>query len=172
MDKYVDRILDEFGIKKNSLEERGLHRYKEPLNLEIIQTDNNGKNHYLNPEAAHAWREMKSSALIDGIELIIVSAFRSIDYQAEIIRKKLDKGLSIEEILKVSAAPGYSEHHTGRAIDITSPNSPILEEYFEFTPAFEWLNKNADKFNYYLSFGKNNSQGYLYEPWHWCYVKK
>ena len=47
--------------------------------------------------------------------LLIVSGFRSIEYQASLIRKKLNAGQSVSEILQVNAAPGFSEHHTGRA---------------------------------------------------------
>jgi D-alanyl-D-alanine carboxypeptidase len=169
MSRHIDSILTECAIEKDHLELRGLCRYEEPSKLELIQVDENGRNHYLTPEAASAWKDMKSAALKDEIDIYIVSAFRSIDYQAEIIKKKLDKGLSIEEILKVSAAPGYSEHHTGRAIDIATPNGAILTEEFELTDAFKWLARNAHNFNYYLSFGRDNKQGYLYEPWHWCY---
>ncbi len=171
MNKSIDEILIECNINQDLLTNRGLCRYEDAIELEIVQIDNNERQHHLIPEAAQAWIEMKESALKNGIELIIVSAFRSIDYQTGIIKRKLEKGLDINEILKVSAAPGYSEHHTGRAIDITTPNGPILEEDFEFTPAFKWLEENANKFNFYLSFPKNNSQGYLYEPWHWCYKK-
>ena len=169
MDKCIDSILIQCGIDKEILEARGLCRYVEPSELEIIQIDANGRNHYLTHEAASAWKDMKNAALNDGIKIYIVSAFRSIDYQAEIIKKKLDRGLSIDEILKVSAAPGYSEHHSGRAIDIATPNGTILTEEFELTDAFKWLEKNANNFGYTLSFGRDNKQGYLYEPWHWCY---
>lgn len=169
MDKDIDSILIECGIDKNILESRGLCKYVEPTNLEVVQLDANGRVHYLISEAVLAWKEMQKAAINDGIDLYIVSAFRSIYYQTEIIKKKLDRGLSIDEILQVSAAPGYSEHHTGRAIDIATPNGAVLTEEFELTDAFKWLEKNANKFGYHLSFGRGNKQGYLYEPWHWCY---
>lgn len=67
----------------------------------------------------------------DGVAVRIVSAFRSVDRQAEIVRDKLARGLSLEAILCVSAPPGYSEHHSGRAVDVTTEGMPPLEVEFE-----------------------------------------
>ena len=72
----------------------------------------------MTPQAARAWFQMKDAAAASGIELQAVSAFRSVEYQAGIIRKKLDAGQSMTQILKVSAAPGYSEHHTGYLLQV------------------------------------------------------
>jgi D-alanyl-D-alanine carboxypeptidase len=121
------------------------------------------------PDAAKAWRSMVESAAADKIVLQAVSAYRSVDYQAGIIRKKLDKGQPVEEILRVSAAPGFSEHHTGRAIDITTPGSEVLEEEFEESDAFAWLTEHAGKYGFHLSFPRNNPHGVAYEPWHWAW---
>ena len=73
----------------------------------------------------------------------------------------------IEDILKVSAAPGYSEHHSGRALDITTPGYDVLEEVFEASPAFRWLEKNASHYRFRLSYPRDNPHGVVYEPWHW-----
>ncbi len=70
---------------------------------------------------------------------------------------------------EVSAPPGYSEHHTGYAIDIGDGKVPAtnLETSLTDTPAFGWLEKNAAKYSFELSFPENNPQGISYEPWHW-----
>ena len=112
---------------------------------------------------------LAAAALADGVILKIVSAFRSAERQAEIVRAKLERGLSLDAILEVSAPPGYSEHHTGRAIDITTDGVPALELEFERTAAFRWLSANAALFGYSLSYPKDNPHGYAYEPWHWCH---
>ena len=57
----------------------------------------------------------------DGVTLLIVSGYRSIDYQARLIRKKINAGQSVSEILAVNAAPGHSEHHTGRGCRYRDP---------------------------------------------------
>jgi len=130
-----------------------------------------GRREYLlAPTAAAKWREMSAAALTDGVVIKIASAFRSVDRQAEIIRAKLAEGLSLDAVLCVSAPPGYSEHHSGRAIDVTTDEGVApLEPEFERTRAFRWLSKNAGRFGFFLSYPAENPYGYDYEPWHWCF---
>ena len=115
---------------------------------------------------------MHVAASEDGIELHLVSAFRSASYQLEILRRKLDQGQSIDEILKVSAAPGYSEHHSGRVVDLTTPGYAALEEEFETSAAFAWLRRNAANYGFHLSYPRGNPHGIAYEPWHWCWTRR
>lgn len=122
--------------------------------------------------AATAWRSMHAAALAANITLLPLSGFRSIARQAEIIRAKLAGGRSIESILGVIAAPGYSEHHTGRALDIGSPDCKPLEECFGETAAFAWLAAHARSFQFTLSYPRDNQHGISYEPWHWCWQKQ
>ena len=81
----------------------------------------------------------------------------------------MQQNQTIEQILKVNAAPGFSEHHSGRAIDIGTPNEPAAEESFESTDAFKWLCQNASMFGFQLSYPRNNPHKINYEPWHWCW---
>lgn len=164
--------LEELGISYDKLRMRGLHPYPEAKSLQVAETGEDGREHLLIPEAAEAWRELKLSAAQDGVILFIVSAFRSVARQAEIIDRKLKSGLDIEEIIRVNAPPGYSEHHTGRAVDLSSPGVQPLEVEFETTPAFTWLQQNAGQFGFVLSYPPGNREGYQYEPWHWCYHQK
>ncbi|VAW37601.1 D-alanyl-D-alanine carboxypeptidase [hydrothermal vent metagenome] len=143
--------------------------YCESCQLTAAETDIFNRNTLLHPVAKRAWQQMQAAALNDKIILQIISAYRSLDYQKQLISHKLAKGLLIEEILRVNTLPGFSEHHTGCAIDIGSPKHPVLESEFDQSPAFSWLNKNAKKFNFYLSYPKHNNTGITYEPWHWCY---
>jgi D-alanyl-D-alanine carboxypeptidase len=85
---------------------------------------------------------------------------------------KPSEGKSQQNEPTVSAPPGYSEHHTGYAIDIGDAAAPAtnLSPKFEQTKAFKWLNANAARFSFEMSFPKNNPQGVSYEPWHWRYV--
>jgi len=75
-------------------------------------------------------------------------------------------------ILAVSAAPSYSEHHSEHAIDITSPGYAALEEEFERSPAFAWLQRRAGEFGFTLSYPRGNRHGIAYEPWHWCWSRR
>ena len=114
---------------------------------------------------------MKARAENEGVLLNIVSAFRSVDRQKEIIQRKIDNGGRIEEILKICAAPGYSEHHSGRALDLTTHGCEPLTEEFDKTDAFNWLQGNAHLFSFRLSYPKGNKYGIAYEPWHWALRK-
>ncbi|MBN8502122.1 MAG: D-alanyl-D-alanine carboxypeptidase family protein, partial [Sphingomonadales bacterium] len=116
-----------------------------------------------------AWKMMKQAAATEGIEVFIISAHRSIERQAAIVRRKLDAGEALTSILQVCAPPGYSEHHSGRAVDIGTPEAQSLTVDFESTPAFAWLMANASGYGFRLSYPISNPQGYIYEPWHWCW---
>ena len=162
-------VLAEFAISPALLAQRGLEICREPLQLVTVEIDPDGREHQLVPAAAAAWIRMANAASADGVVLRIASAFRTLDRQAAIIRRKLERGASIEQILCVSAPPGYSEHHSGRAVDVYTAGSPPLEPEFEQTEAFRWLSSHASKYGFALSYPRDNQQGYSYEPWHWCY---
>jgi D-alanyl-D-alanine carboxypeptidase len=166
----VRSVLAALRISLAALEARSLVLHPEATDLVVAETDESGKEYLLTPAAANAWRSMKSAASAEGIGIAIVSAFRTIDRQAEIVRRKLDRGLSLEAILCVSAPPGFSEHHSGRAVDVTTEGVRPLDAEFEQTAAFDWLSRNAGRFGYSLSFPAGNRYGYAYEPWHWCFV--
>jgi D-alanyl-D-alanine carboxypeptidase len=159
------------GVPHDYAHARKLSRVREPSRLEFIGYDTQNRAQWLGPRAARAWMRMRDAAAQDGIELQVVSAFRSVEYQFGILKRKLDRGETIAEILRVSAAPGYSEHHSGRALDITTPGFAALEEEFEHSPAFAWLKKNARQFGFRLSYPRRNPHGIAYEPWHWCWVR-
>ena len=165
----VEALLEELGVPADVIGARRLALQEEARELELIGVGDDGREHFLVPAAARAWREMRDAARADGIPLGVVSAFRTLERQADIVRGKVACGLSLETILAASAPPGYSEHHTGRAIDVTTSGVRPLEEEFENTPAFEWLERNAARFGFTLSFPRGNACGFIYEPWHWCF---
>jgi zinc D-Ala-D-Ala carboxypeptidase len=172
LDQYAARVeamLRELAIPATLIVERALPMVYEPQELVVAETAPEEREHLLVPLAATAWREMSAAARADGITLQIVSAFRGIERQGEIIRRKLALGISLDQILAVSAPPGYSEHHSGCAVDLNTPGSPPLEPTFEDTDAFRWLAGRAALFGFRLSFPRGNQFGYAYEPWHWCF---
>ena len=127
----------------------------------------------MSEEAAVALMKMIYAARDDGVWLVPVSGFRDISKQKLLFESQIQRRGSIEAASKVSAPPGYSEHHTGYAIDLTDgsilPSKDITYE-FEQSPSFRWLKKHAQDFNFEISFLPNNSQGVMYEPWHWRYI--
>ena len=161
--------LATLGISVESIAAGGLRECGEATELECAEIGPDGREHLLVPAAAEAWRRLRSAAISDGITLFIVSGFRSIDRQAEIVRLKLDTGTAVEDILTVCAPPGFSEHHTGRAVDLSTPGSQALEVEFDQTTAYAWLKRRAEEFGYRLSYPIGNPSGYQYEPWHWCF---
>jgi D-alanyl-D-alanine carboxypeptidase len=165
----IRAIFAELGISTDLVDARRLPLCAEAEELEVAEIGGDGREYRLTPPAAAAWRRMKDAAGAEGIVLKLVSAFRSVDRQVEIVREKLAQGANVEQILSASAPPGYSEHHTGRAIDITTDGSPPLDEEFAATAAFGWLAANAARFGFVLSFPRGNRYGYQYEPWHWCH---
>ena len=167
--QHIRRTLRELGAAEDLVRSRRLPVHSDARRVVPVGLGTDGRDKFLAPQAAQAWHAMRAAAQADGIELLLVSAFRSFDFQLALIRAKLAKGRSIDEIFTVNAPPGCSEHHTGRAIDIGYAGTPPLEEDFEKTPAFEWLTQRAGGFGYSLSFPRNNRFGYLYEPWHWCH---
>ena len=143
--------------------------FAEAKDLRPVGRDVQGREARLAPAAALAWEQMCADALREGVPLLLVSAFRSVGRQREIVRRKLESGQALAEILKVSAYPGFSEHHTGCAVDVAAPDGPRLTEAFAGTPQFRWLSEHAHEYGFALSYPKGNKQGLAYEPWHWCW---
>jgi len=140
-------------------------------NLEYIGKDIYGRKQYLSTDAANAWKNMKKAATSSGINLFFVSGFRSYSYQASIFKRKIGKGILIEDILKYNKLPGYSEHHSGRAIDITSSESTGLSDDFVNTDEYRWLLENCDRFGFRLTYKEGNNTDIMFEPWHWYYYR-
>ncbi|MES2072335.1 MAG: M15 family metallopeptidase [Pseudomonadota bacterium] len=167
----MNPVLEQLGIWQSLLDARGFVAQEEARQLQLAETSEDGREYLLTPFTTAAWHRMKIVAQRDGIALVMVSAYRSVQRQMEIVQGKLDEGQQIADILTVVAPPGYSEHHTGRAVDIGSDeDTPELEVEFETTAAFSWLTQHAGTFGFTMSYPKGNSSGYQYEPWHWCFT--
>ncbi|WP_435013115.1 M15 family metallopeptidase [Xanthomonas arboricola] len=145
----------------------GLSLVAEPAALHFAGRDRFARPLWLSAGASRAWRQMQADAARAGVLLDALSGYRSHDYQLAIFERKLARGLTVPQILAVNTAPGFSEHHSGDALDIGTPGEPPVEESFETTPAFAWLRDNADRFGYRLSYPRDNPYGIIYEPWHW-----
>lgn len=137
--------------------------------LEVVDVDLEGRPFILTAEAAIAWRKMRDAANAEKITINPASGFRSYLYQKKLIEKQLTTGRPLEDILKATAAPGYSEHHSGRAIDLCT-EIHVLEEEFHLTKTYQWLSERAGQFNFRLSFPQNNQFGMIFEPWHWFFI--
>jgi D-alanyl-D-alanine carboxypeptidase len=126
----------------------------------------------LRSEAARDLLAMQRAAAIDGVDLRVISAFRSVALQNGLFFDvKAERNQSPRSRAKVSAPPGFSEHSTGYAVDLGDARQPDtdLSESFEQTAAYRWLAANANRHHFSLSFPRDNPQGVSYEPWHWRY---
>lgn len=168
--QHIASLLAELGIPASYAAESGMQLHVEAAELASVGLDMYGREQRLTPATAIAWKNMQAAAAAAGEELLLVSGFRSVERQKEIWMGKLQKGQTVSQILAVNAAPGYSEHHTGRAIDIATSGQPPLTEAFEATSAYRWLAAHGSAFGFTMTYPRNNSYGVVYEPWHWAFT--
>ena len=129
----------------------------------------------LDKKVAEHYEKMYAAAEKDGIKLTPCSGYRSYELQERNYNRKIEffegQGFSTEEA-KVKAAtiimpPGSSEHNLGYAMDII-----CVEEWFEGTEEFKWLQENAADYGFIMRYPKDKQDitKVIYEPWHWRYV--
>ena len=123
---------------------------------------------YLNNECATYYIKMALDAKEMGYNLRIISAYRTLEYQENLYNNYVKQdGINVADTY--SARPGFSEHHTGLAIDID--NTILSYTNFENTKEFDWVINNAYKYGFILRYPKKEDiTGYIYEPWHFRYV--
>ena len=118
---------------------------------------------YINKQALYNFRLMVDDAKKEGIDLVLYSAYRSYEKQESLWTTEF----SFENMYL--AVPGYSEHHTGLALDISTTGDGLTKEK---TKAYTYLKDNAHRFGFILRYqeGKEKITGYNFEPWHYRYV--
>ncbi|ODU95396.1 MAG: hypothetical protein BGP23_08420 [Lysobacterales bacterium 66-474] len=158
------------GVPADYAAKHNLLPQPEARDLVPVPRDVYGRKVEMVAPAADALKAMFAAAARDGVKLETVSGFRSMDYQTGLIRRKLKKGMTIGKALSINAVPGYSEHQTGCAVDLTTPGVPAADGSFSQSKAFAWLQKHGAEYGFHLSFPPGNQYGYEYEPWHWRYI--
>ena len=123
---------------------------------------------------------MIAAAKADGVSIFVCSAYRTVEYQQGLFQRKINqykaKGYSEQEAYDIAktivAIPGTSEHHTGLAVDISTPQYTTLDEGFGDTVAFAWLKEHCAQYGFIMRYptGKTEITGIIYEPWHYRYV--
>lgn len=157
--KDLEKLLGHFAYTEAPLQE-----------LQPIAANGNIRMRSL---AAQEFQAMVRAARASGVILVPISGFRSIQEQQHVyFDVQAQRGQTVTKRAEVSAPPGYSEHHTGYAVDIGDGATPAtnLNPNFDKTRAFQWLSANAARFHFEMSFPKDNPQGVSYEPWHWRFV--
>lgn len=136
-----------------------------PIEKEFLYSE--GELEYLHAQVMPFFEEMVRDAKDDGVDLYVVSAFRSFNEQ-----KSLKSAYTVtygSGANTFSADQGYSEHQLGTTIDFTTKGINGGLSGFDTTPAFTWLTENAHRYGFVLSYPKGNAY-YIYEPWHWRFV--
>ncbi|HEY4526280.1 MAG TPA: M15 family metallopeptidase, partial [Candidatus Paceibacterota bacterium] len=100
--------------------------------------------------------------------IYVNSAYRSFDEQLA-LKGQYSVSYGAGTANQFSADQGYSEHQLGTTLDFTTTGLSGGLAGFDQTPAYDWLEKNAYKYGFVLSYPEGN-QYYMYEPWHWRFV--
>lgn len=148
-----------------------LNEHYTPEKIEKIESEYSAvaADQYLESRVYAELVDMIKDAARDDIEIKVRSAYRSFETQ-----KNLKSAYSVSYgsgANAFSADQGYSEHQLGTTVDLTSPAVGNQLAGFDTTTAFKWLEDNAHRYGFVLSYPKNNAF-YIYEPWHWRYVGK
>ena len=122
----------------------------------------------LRKAAAESLEAMAAAAGLEGVILTAGSAYRSFEYQVDLYNRNV-RELGQQAADRESARPGFSQHQLGLVVDF----SPI-DDSFALTPASRWLEKNAARFGWCISFpnGYEEATGYKWESWHFRYLGK
>lgn len=151
------------------------------VNLSAVQGE-----YAMDARAAPYAREMIAAAKADGIDLVIISAYRSLERQrtnfADYVNKLVARGYShaaaVSMTSRVIAPPGASEHNAALALDIVNPgyfiNHTEVTYDFDETAAFRWLSANAHIYGFIMRYAADKTEitGFIYEPWHYRFVGK
>lgn len=155
--------------------ERPLPRDYEPddlVELSYFVENRSPEGRKMRREAASAFDEMVRAALRDNIEILATTAYRSYDFQRRLYDNYVKK-YGEKKADTFSAKPGFSEHQTGLAVDVSSKsvNYELITEYGN-TNEGKWLKENCHKFGFIIRYeeGKEDITGYMFEPWHLRYV--
>ncbi len=130
-----------------------------------------GLDAYLDRDTYEAYTKMADQMMSEGIDVWITSAYRSYDSQVNIYNRYL--AIDPQEVVDTySARPGFSDHQTGRVVDLIEPGGDLGS--FEYTDAKAWLDEHAYEYGFILRYpeDKEDITGYMYESWHYRYVGK
>lgn len=131
---------------------------------------------YMDSVAYNSFQEMAEAARVDGINLVIISGYRSFNYQKIIwdrkweANKDLSDSLKVLKILEFSSMPGISRHHWGTDIDLNSLENDYFENGYGLK-VYNWLVDNAMAYGFFQPYTNKNGgrSGFEEEKWHWSY---
>jgi len=148
-----------------------LNEHYEPMDLSSISskyTYDRKVDYQLEGQVMPFFENMIKAALDEDIDMLVVSAYRSFSTQSS-LKSTYQVVYGAGSANQFSADQGYSEHQLGTTVDFTTSVLKADNSTFDQTPAFIWLQNNAHKYGFVLSYPKGNAY-YVYEPWHWRFV--
>lgn len=123
-------------------------------------------------EAKQSYELMRDEMRRDGLDIKIISDYRSYDEQRRVYDSSVE-AYGKDAADEMTSLPGHSEHQTGYAFDFwTNDDTVTIDDSFDNTAEAEWLAKNAYKYGFILRYprGKEAITGYKYESWHYRFV--
>ncbi len=169
----IDAVMAEMKADPNLLrradKRKSLPADYEPADLlwlDSMELSLSRTGHRLRKPVADALLRMSKAATGEGVSLLVSSTYRSYEYQKNLFARNVAE-MGEKEASRVSAAPGTSQHQLGTAIDFGS-----ITDAFAETMAGRWLERNAGRFGFSLSYpkGKEELTGYVWESWHYRFI--
>ncbi|OOR91871.1 hypothetical protein B0181_02225 [Moraxella caviae] len=147
-------------------------RYADASSSDLVWSGYGSRNdakYKIHREAKDALQELVRAAKQDGVTLTPGSIFRSSARQRQIVNNKKNQGQSARQIYYTSSHPGFSEHHTGLAVDFTP-----IDHGFAKSAGYRWLKQNAHRYGWHQTFTEDYKaySGVSVESWHWRYEGK
>lgn len=146
--------------------------------IKLVETQNSFGDTFLVEEITLAhFNALREELLQDGIQIELDSTYRPREEQEEIWNEWKEK-YGEEYCEKYLARPGFSEHHTGLAIDIGIVKDGIFindnDEMIAEREIFAKIHAKLAQYGFILRYpeGKKAITGYDYEPWHFRFVGK
>lgn len=162
LSKMDPKLLQKYS-KVYFLNEHFLPESTSPIDPAFVLRD---EPEYIHSKVLPFLTDLLEDAKEDGVDLITSSGYRSFGEQKSIKNTyTIIYGVGANTF---AADQGYSEHQLGTTVDFTTTNNAALDG-FEATPAYAWLQKNAHRYGFTLSYPKDNAY-YIFEPWHWRFV--
>ena len=174
----ITEVLEEFD-KLSKIDPELLQKYSQvfflnehytPAKLSSVKTEyrwDETKDTQIHSSVRRYLEDILSDAVDDEVNMYVVSAYRSFGDQSAL--KSGYKTLYGSGANRFSADQGYSEHQLGTTVDLTIIGVGAALSGFEKTEAYIWLQGNAYKYGFVLSYPKDNTY-YMFEPWHWRFV--
>ena len=144
------------------------NNYK-PDNLVTVLSEH-GYPNKIRADVYEEFKKMYNAAKNDNVSIFIASPYRSYSDQNALYTYYVNTD-GKQNADTYSARPGFSEHHTGLAMDLI-PEYGLDLDTFENSDGFKWMQENAYKYGFILRYPKDKEYitGYIYEPWHYRYV--